>query len=92
MVAVGGLGNVYGAVVGTVGMLYLEHKLRVLGTHETLLGWDLPPQRRRSSRWASSASILIPVMLFFPHGLLPALLDSLRSRRQRWTRPPGGAD
>ncbi len=32
MVAVGGLGNVYGAVAGTVAILYLEQKLRELGT------------------------------------------------------------
>ena len=31
MVAVGGLGNVYGAVAGTVAILYLEQKLRELG-------------------------------------------------------------
>ena len=42
MIAVGGLGNVYGAVVGTVGMLYLEHKLRQVGAQETLFGWELP--------------------------------------------------
>ena len=85
MVAVGGLGNVYGAVVGTVSILYLEHKLRVLGTHETLLGWDLPPQAPTILSLGVFGSILITVMLFFPHGLLPALLDSLRSA---WRRGP----
>ena len=34
MVAVGGLGNVYGAVAGTIAILYLEQKLRELGAHE----------------------------------------------------------
>jgi branched-chain amino acid transport system permease protein len=92
MVAVGGLGNVYGAVVGTVSILYLEHKLRVLGAQESLLGWDLPPQAPTILSLGVFGFILITVMLFFPHGLLPALLDSLRGRRQQWTRPPGGAE
>ena len=42
MVAVGGLGNVYGAVVGTVAILYLEQKLREFGPRPELFGWDLP--------------------------------------------------
>ena len=38
MVAVGGLGNIYGAVVGAVAILYLEQKLRDLGTRPDLFG------------------------------------------------------
>ncbi len=79
MVAVGGLGNVYGAVVGTVAILCLEHRLRDLGTHERHCSAGTCPHRRRaSSRSVSSVVILIVVMLFFPSGLLPALLDALR--------------
>ena len=42
MVAVGGLGNVYGAVAGTVAILYLEQKLREFGERAELFGWQLP--------------------------------------------------
>ena len=55
MVAVGGLGNVYGAVAGTVAILYLEHELRELGARDELFGWTSPTPRRPSSRSASSA-------------------------------------
>ena len=42
MVAVGGLGNIYGAVAGTVAILYLEQKLRDLGTQPDLARLGLP--------------------------------------------------
>jgi branched-chain amino acid transport system permease protein len=89
MVAVGGLGNVYGAVVGTVSILYLEHKLRIFGARESLLDWNLPPQAPTILSLGVFGLILITVMLFFPHGLLPALLDAVRARRRR-TRAPDG--
>jgi branched-chain amino acid transport system permease protein len=91
MVAVGGLGNVYGAVVGTVSILYLEHRLRELGTRETLLGWDLPPQAPTILSLGVFGLILILVMLFFPNGLLPALLDALRGVGRRLKGPRTGA-
>jgi branched-chain amino acid transport system permease protein len=79
MVAVGGLGNVYGAVVGTVAILWLEHRVREIGaTHESLLGWDLPPQAPNVLSLGVLGVILIAVMLFFPHGLLPAVLGRAR--------------
>jgi branched-chain amino acid transport system permease protein len=81
MVAVGGLGNVYGAVVGTVAILYLEHEVRELGTRESLLGWDRPAQAPSVLSLGVFGLILIVVMLFFPRGLLPALLDGARAAR-----------
>jgi branched-chain amino acid transport system permease protein len=82
MVAVGGLGNVYGAVAGTVAILWLEHKLRDIGaTRESLLGWELPPQAPSVLSLGVLGLILIAVMLFFPNGLVPALLGAVR-----WTR------
>ena len=65
MVAVGGLGNVYGAVVGTVSILYLEHKLRA-GARETL--W-------RDLAAASADDSLARGLRLHPdsgHALLPA--------------------
>ena len=38
MVSIGGLGSVYGAVVGAVTIVWVEHELRDLGTRESLLG------------------------------------------------------
>jgi branched-chain amino acid transport system permease protein len=90
MVAVGGLGNVYGAVVGTVAILYLEHEVRELGTRESLLGWDLPAQAPSVLSLGIFGLILIAVMLFFPRGLLPAVVDGARAARRRapWMKSP----
>ena len=55
MVAVGGLGNIYGAVAGTVAILYLEQKLRDLGTSRTCSAGTFPTQLRPCSRSACSA-------------------------------------
>jgi branched-chain amino acid transport system permease protein len=86
MIAVGGLGNVYGAVVGTVAMLYLEHKLRQLGTQPTLLGWHLPSTAPTVFSLGVFGAILCLVMLFFPRGLVPAAADALDAV-QRSLRP-----
>jgi branched-chain amino acid transport system permease protein len=78
MVAVGGLGSIYGAVVGAVAITWLEHELRDLGTRQTLLGFDLPDQAPQVFSVGFFAVILIVVILFFPRGLLPALGDGVR--------------
>jgi branched-chain amino acid transport system permease protein len=75
MVAVGGLGNVYGAVAGTIAILYLEQKLRELGAHHELLGWNLPDAAPTVFSYGVFGLILIAIMLFFPRGLLPAVGD-----------------
>jgi branched-chain amino acid transport system permease protein len=82
MVAVGGLGSVYGAVVGAVAITWLEHELRELGTRQTLLGVDLPDQAPQVFSVGVFALILIVVILFFPRGLLPALGDGVRRLRR----------
>jgi branched-chain amino acid transport system permease protein len=76
MVAVGGLGNVYGAVAGTIAILYLEQKLRELGARDALLGWSLPDAAPTVFSYGVFGLILIVIMLFFPRGLLPALGDA----------------
>jgi branched-chain amino acid transport system permease protein len=83
MVSIGGLGSVYGAVVGAVTIVYVDHKLRDLGTRETLLGWDLPPQGPSILSLGAFGLLLITIMLFFPHGLLPGVLGGVRSLRRR---------
>jgi branched-chain amino acid transport system permease protein len=75
MVAVGGLGNVYGAVAGTIAILYLEQKLRELGAQDALFGWSLPDSAPTVFSYGVFGLILIVIMLFFPRGLLPALGD-----------------
>ncbi|CAN5138163.1 branched-chain amino acid ABC transporter permease [soil metagenome] len=86
MVAVGGLGSVYGAVAGAVAITWLEHELRELGTRPSLLGFELPDQAPQVFSVGVFAVILIVVILFFPRGLFPALgsgIRRLRSVRQK---------
>ena len=97
MVAVGGLGSIYGAVVGAVAILYLEQKLRELGTQPDLFGWDLPDAAPTVFSFGVFGLILIAIMLFFPRGLLPAVGDATagvveRTRgRRRGATPPAPA-
>ena len=83
MVSIGGLGSFYGAVVGAVTIVYVEHKLRELGTRESLLGWDIPPQGPSILSLGVFGLMLITIMLFFPHGLLPGVIGAIRSLRFR---------
>jgi branched-chain amino acid transport system permease protein len=73
MVAVGGMGSVYGAVVGAVAITYLEDKLRELGAREELLGFALPSGAPVAFSVGVFGAILIVVMLFMPRGVLPSL-------------------
>jgi branched-chain amino acid transport system permease protein len=83
MVSIGGLGSVYGAVVGAVSIVWIEHELRDLGTHESLLGWDLPPQGPSILALGVFGLLLILIMLFFPHGLLPGIIGAVHALRRR---------
>ena len=91
MVAVGGLGNVYGAVAGAVAILYLEQKLRDVGTRPDLFGWDLPDAAPTVFSFGVFGLILMTIMLFFPRGLLPALSEAtaatVRGVRRRGATP-----
>lgn len=95
MVAIGGMGSVYGAVVGAVAITYLEDKLRELGTREQLLGFDLPVQAPQVFSIGVFGAILIVVMLFAPRGLLPSLRTAAvavaRRLRRRTQAAPGAA-
>ena len=90
MVSIGGLGSVYGAVVGAVTIVWVEHELRDLGTRESLLGWDLPPQGPSILSLGVFGLLLIVIMLFFPHGLLPAVLGAIDASRRRLTESTSG--
>jgi branched-chain amino acid transport system permease protein len=78
MVAVGGMGSLYGAVLGAVAITLLRDRLQQLGTRESLLGFDLPVQAPQVFSLGAFAMILILVMLLFPRGLLPALTGAAR--------------
>jgi branched-chain amino acid transport system permease protein len=82
MVAIGGLGSVYGAVLGAVAITLLQDRLQKLGTRPELLGFDLPDQAPQVFSVGVFALILIVVILFFPRGLLPALQDGARRLRR----------
>ena len=88
MVSIGGLGSVYGAVVGAIVIVYAEHKLRELGTHETVLGWDLPPQGPSILSLGVFGLLLITIMLFFPHGLLPGIVGAISGAWRVVSRRP----
>lgn len=88
MVAVGGFGSIFGAVLGAVAITWLEHELRQQGTRETLLGFDLPEQAPTVFSVGVFAAILIGVILFFPRGLVPALADAVRRARRGRRIPP----
>jgi branched-chain amino acid transport system permease protein len=87
MVTVGGLGSIYGAVLGAVAITWLQQKLQDLGTRPELFGFDLPTQAPQVFRFGVFALILIVVMLFFPRGVLPGLGEAIRRVRRRLTRP-----
>jgi branched-chain amino acid transport system permease protein len=78
IVVVGGLGSVYGAVLGAIAIVWLQDRLQQLGTREELLGFDLPVQAPGVFRIGVFALILIVVMLFLPRGVLPALGAGVR--------------
>jgi branched-chain amino acid transport system permease protein len=89
MVAIGGLGSVYGPVLGAIAIVWIEDELRELGTRESLLGRDLPDQAPQVFSVGVYAVILIVVILFFPRGLFPALADWVRRvTRRRNASPP----
>ena len=82
MVAVGGMGSLYGAVLGAVAITWLQDRLQQLGTRQELLGFDLPVQAPQVFSIGVFGAILIVVMLFFPRGLLPGLQELARRARR----------
>lgn len=68
IVAVGGLGNVYGALVGSVSIVLLTEFLKRLSTRS-----DFPARAPVVLQSLVYALILILIMLFMPRGLLPGI-------------------
>jgi len=68
IVAVGGLGNVYGALVGSVAIVLLTEFLKRLSTRP-----DVPARAPVVLQSLVYAAILILIMLFLSRGLLPGI-------------------
>ena len=73
MIAIGGMGSVYGAVFGAIAIILLKHELSILGTKP-----GMPLQAPKVLSIGVYGLILTAVVLFFPRGLVPALADRLR--------------
>ncbi len=77
MIAIGGMGSVYGAVLGAIGITLLQHELSALGTRP-----GMPLQAPKVLAIGVFGLILTVVVLFFQRGLLPALADGVRRLRR----------
>ena len=73
MIAIGGMGSVYGAVFGAIAIVLLKHELSILGTRP-----GMPLQAPKVLSIGVYGLILTIVVLFFPRGLVPALADRIR--------------
>jgi branched-chain amino acid transport system permease protein len=76
MIAVGGMGSVYGAVFGAIAVTLLQHELTALGTRP-----GMPLEAPKVLAIGVFGLILTGVVLFFQRGLLPALADGVRRLR-----------
>ncbi|MFC4584476.1 branched-chain amino acid ABC transporter permease [Sphaerisporangium corydalis] len=76
MAVVGGLGTVWGAVVGAAAITLLVQGLNVIGTAP-----GMPSYAPSVLSYAVYAVVLIVVVLFLPGGLLPAVTARLRRER-----------
>jgi branched-chain amino acid transport system permease protein len=84
MAVVGGLGTIWGAVVGATAITLLVQGLNTVGT---LPG--MPTYAPSVLSYAVYALVLVIVVLFLPQGLLPAVTAWLRRRR---AEPPVPGD
>jgi len=73
MAVVGGLGTIWGAVVGAGAIVLLVQALNTLGTQP-----GMPSYAPSVLSYAVYALLLILVVQFLPRGLVPALRDTAR--------------
>jgi branched-chain amino acid transport system permease protein len=76
MAVVGGLGTVWGPVVGATLVTLLVQALNALGTMP-----GMPPYAPSVLSYAVYAFLLVVVLLFMPRGLLPSIAARLEVRR-----------
>lgn len=77
MAAVGGMGSVWGAVLGSIGIVLLQYELQVLGTRP-----GMPAQAPQVLSIGVYGLLLASVMLVLPRGVVPTTVDLLRRRRR----------
>jgi branched-chain amino acid transport system permease protein len=82
MAAIGGVGTVWGGILGVV---VLSVFLQVLSNVSTLPG--LPPTAAPMLQYAGYGIVLICVLLFAPKGILPTVSDLIKRRANRKSRP-----
>jgi branched-chain amino acid transport system permease protein len=86
MVIIGGLGTLYGGIVGAVVILTARTLLPDLRALGAAIAPGSEVLQRLADRWLLYFGILfILVVFFFPKGVL----GTLRERRGRWAREPG---
>jgi branched-chain amino acid transport system permease protein len=82
MAAIGGVGTVWGGILGVV---VVSVFLQVLSNVSTLPG--LPPTASPMLQYAGYGILLICVLLFAEKGILPAVSDLIKHRANRKSRP-----
>jgi branched-chain amino acid transport system permease protein len=83
MAVVGGLGTLWGPVVGAVVITLIVQTLNDLGTRP-----GMPSYASSVFSYAVYAVLLVVVLLFLPRGLLPAVADLVRRAFGRGRRAP----
>lgn len=83
MAVVGGLGSIWGAVFGTASIKVIVSYLGTLGTTA-----GMPAYAPAVLNYAVYGLLLILVVLFLPHGVIPALREALERRRTGHRRGP----
>lgn len=83
MSRVGGLGSVWGAVVGTVLLTVGVHFLGLLGTMD-----GMPDYAPSVFSYAVYGLLLVVTVLFLPHGIVPSVRERWRRYRSSRHRAP----
>lgn len=78
MAVVGGLGTLWGALVGATAIILLVQLLNTLGTQP-----GMPSYAPSVLSYAVYGLLLVLVVLFLPHGIVPAARDRLTRFRRR---------
>ena len=87
MAVVGGLGSVWGAVVGTALVTVGVHSLGVLGTMD-----GMPDYAPSVFSYAVYGLLLVVTVLFLPHGIVPSVRERWRRRRNARHRDSRGEE
>jgi branched-chain amino acid transport system permease protein len=85
MAVVGGLGTIWGPVVGAAVITILVQVLNTLGTQP-----GMPPYASTVLSYAVYAVLLVVVLLFLPRGLLPTAAEWVRRALPRTDEPATG--